>query len=245
MISDKEKEIILEKAQDWFKESVIQNHLRNTRKLKKASKFKINAFTTTYLANFLIGDTTPESIAKALLYPRILATSINTTFGRAIQKFTSEVLDSFGSTTAGIDIEYIDKDDGRRKYCQIKAGPETINFSDVETLHSHFKAIKNLARTNNKSLQIDDMVVGIVYGDRSQLSANYKKLENDHHYNILIGKEFWTKLTGDDDFYEDLIAAINEVAEGFDFSEELDLIVKELAQDPKILELSCMANKEI
>jgi len=50
-------------------------------KTKKASEFNINPFTATYLANFLTGDASPESIAKALIYPRILGTSINTTFG--------------------------------------------------------------------------------------------------------------------------------------------------------------------
>jgi hypothetical protein len=244
MLSETQKNEILEKAKDWFRNSVMESHLRNAKKLKKSSEFKINPFTTTYLANFLTGNASPESIAKALIYPRILGTSINTTFGSAIQNFTNDVLGAFSSTTSGIDIEYIDQEDGRRKYCQIKSGPNTINKDDVETLHQHFKAVKNLAKTNNKPLQVNDMVVGIVYGERKEISQHYKNLDTKHDYVVLVGKEFWAKLTGDEDFYDDLIAVINEVAGESDFCDELNSIINELAKDEQILELSSMANKE-
>uniref|UniRef100_UPI0015D4034C PmeII family type II restriction endonuclease n=1 Tax=Acinetobacter sp. 10FS3-1 TaxID=2563897 RepID=UPI0015D4034C len=176
--------------------------------------------------------------------PRILGTSINTTFGGAIQNFTNDVLGTFSSTTLGIDIEYEDQQDGRKKYCQIKSGPNTINKDDVETIHQHFKAVKNLSRTNNLALQLNDMVVGIVYGERSEISQHYKNLESKHDYIVLVGREFWEKLTGDNEFYDDLIAVIDEVAEESDFSEELDSIIKDLSNDKKIIELSNMANKE-
>lgn len=244
MLSESQKKEILEKAKHWFRDSVMESHLRNAQKLKSATEFNINPFTTTYLANFLTGNSSPQSIAKALVYPRILGTSITTTFGNAIQHFTNDVLGTFRSTTSGIDVEYMDQQDQRRKYCQIKAGPNTINKDDVETIHQHFQAIKNLARTNNLKLQIDDMVVGIVYGDRSEISGHYKKLESKHSYVVLVGKEFWTKLTGDEEFYDDLIAVIDEVAQESDFCEQLNSIINELAKDKHILELARMTNKE-
>lgn len=114
----------------------------------------------------------------------------------------------------------------------------------METIHQHFKAVKNLARTNNLALQVNDMVVGIVYGERSEISQHYKNLESKHDYIVLVGREFWEKLTGDNEFYDDLIAVIDEVAEESDFSEELDSIIKDLSNDKKIIELSNMANKE-
>jgi len=187
MLSEDQKKEILEKAKHWFRDSVMESHLKNAQKLKSSTEFNINPFTTTYLANFLTGNASPESIAKALVYPRILGTSITTTFGNAIQHFTNDVLGTFKSTTSGIDVEYIDQDDQRRKYCQIKAGPNTINKDDVETIHQHFQAVKNLARTNNLKLQLDDMVVGIVYGERSEISGHYKKLESKHNYVVLVG----------------------------------------------------------
>ena len=73
-----EKDIILKKAQKWFIDSVAENHIKNTIKLKDASKFGINPFLAVYLSNFLTGKAKPEGIAKALVYPRALGTSITT-----------------------------------------------------------------------------------------------------------------------------------------------------------------------
>ena len=143
-----EKEIILEKAKIWFRESVAANHMKKTEELYKIDKFKVHPFLLTYLSNFLEGNSNPKSLAKALVYPRVLATSINTIFGNQIQKFTSNVLSSYSSTTNGIDIEFTDKIDGEKKYCQLKSGPSTINKDDVETIANHFKSVISLARTN-------------------------------------------------------------------------------------------------
>jgi hypothetical protein len=109
---------ILDKAKEWFRNIIAVNHIANTRKLKKSSEFNINPFLAIYLANFLTGNSSAKSIAKALIYPRILGTSITTSFGTNIQKFTNDVLDAFGSTTPGIDIEFVDRIDGHKKYCQ-------------------------------------------------------------------------------------------------------------------------------
>ncbi|PHT96395.1 Modification methylase PspPI [Capsicum chinense] len=185
-----------------------------------------------------IGDTSPESIAKALIYPRVLGTSISTTFGSQIQKFTNTVLDGFASTTSGIDIEFIDQIDSRKKYCQLKAGPNTINKDDVVTIDNHFKKIKGLARQNGMKLDINDLVVGIVYGEKEQVSGHYKSLENNHNYSLLVGPEFWERLTGDNNFYNDLLSVITDVAKEADFKSELEEIIKELAKDEEIIKLA-------
>ena len=88
---------ILKKAKIWFSETIAKNHIKNTEKLTNPSEFIINPFLTVYLANFLTGNSKPESIAQALLLPRVLGTSITTSFGTNIQTFTSDVLDAFGS----------------------------------------------------------------------------------------------------------------------------------------------------
>jgi hypothetical protein len=233
-----QKEDILEKAKLWFKESIAENHIKNTKKLKDSSMFIINPFTAVYLSSFLTGDTSPESIAKALIYPRVLGTSISTTFGSQIQKFTNTVLDGFASTTSGIDIEFIDQIDSRKKYCQLKAGPNTINKDDVVTIDNHFKKIKGLARQNGMKLDINDLVVGIVYGEKEQVSGHYKSLENNHNYSLLVGPEFWERLTGDNNFYNDLLSVITDVAKEADFKSELEEIIKELAKDEEIIKLA-------
>ena len=233
-----EKNIILEKAQIWFKANIAENHIINTKKLVKASNFDINPFLAVYLSNFLTGNTKPESIAKALLYPRVLGTSITTSFGTNIQKFTNDVLSSFGSTTSGIDIEFIDQVNGNQIYCQLKSGPNTINRDDVETIAGHFKKVINLGRTNNLRITHDDMVVGIIYGDEESLNGHYKRITTEYDYPIYIGQQFWYRLTGDKSFYTDLIHAIGQVAATADFAEELQEVVSELANSPEIKKLA-------
>ncbi len=233
-----EKDVILKKAQKWFKKSIAENHIKNTKKLKNASNFDINPFLAVYLSNFLTGKAEPEGIAKALVYPRTLGTSITTSFGTNIQKFTNEVLSSYGSTTSGIDIEFIDQINKNKIYCQLKSGPNTINKDDVETIAGHFKKVIHLGRTNNLRITHDDMVVGIIYGDVASLNGHYKRIASDYHYPIYIGQSFWHRLTGDKNFYSDLIHAIGKVAIEADFTEELKEIIKELAKTPEVKQLS-------
>jgi len=233
-----EKDIILDKAQTWFRDTLATNHIKNTKKLAESSKFDINPFLAVYLSNFLTGSAKPEGIAKALIYPRVLGTSITTSFGTNVQKFTNDVLSSFGSTTSGIDIEFEDQLNGNKIYCQLKSGPNTINKDDVETIAGHFKKVISLGRTNNLRITHEDMVVGIIYGDVNSLNAHYKRITRDYDYPIYTGQDFWHRLTGDETFYTDLIHAIGEVAVEADFTKELKEVIKTLANDPEIKKLA-------
>lgn len=230
-MTEQERKEILEKSKDFFRNRIAKNHINNTKKLNSIEKFNVNPFLYKYLAEFAFGNSSPENIAKVLLYPRILGTSINTTFGTQLQYFCNEVLSSYASTTSGIDIEFIDAVDGRRKYCQVKAGPTTINYDDVDTIKRHFTAIHNLARTNHLSLGITDCVVGIFYGTRSKLSSSYKLIDKD--YPVYIGEEFWYHLTGDENFYTELSDAFAEVAEEMDSSALISEILEKLTSEIK------------
>ncbi|MDA3939437.1 MAG: PmeII family type II restriction endonuclease [Spirochaetia bacterium] len=237
MNSDEKTQLLL-RAKEWFTEVIAINHIQNTRKLINISEFNVNPFLSTYLANFLTGNSDPLSIAKALVYPRVLGTSITTSFGTNIQKFTTEVLSAFGSTTSGIDIEFIDCLDGQKKYCQLKAGPNTINKDDVETIAGHFKDVINLSRTNNLSLSFDNMIVGIIYGMENELSGHYNRITTQYHFPVKIGQDFWVRLTGDHNFYYELIKSISEVATESDFSNELKDVIEKLSQSEIIQSLS-------
>lgn len=232
------KNQILSDAKEWFKDSFAKSHIANTEKLVDPNEFNINHFTAVYLANFLTGNSSPESIAKALLYPRVLGTSVTTIFGTGMQKFTNDVLGTFGSTTNGIDIEFVDQIDGHRKYCQLKSGPNTINKDDVETIAGHFTDVIHLSRTNNLRITHEDLIVGVIYGTPDDLSNFYKKITRAHHYPVFIGQEFWQRLTGDQDFYDDLLSAIGSVATEADFSKEFEEVIRELAKTEEIQSLS-------
>lgn len=211
-MTDKDKQSIIESGKDYFRKIIIPSHLTGLEKLQ-LDDFKINPFLINYLAAFLCGNTNSESIAKALVYPRILGTSINTSFGTNIQFFIAglQEITSSGSAIPGIDIEFKDAFDGRTKYCQCKAGPQTINRDDIDTILGHFKNFKGIARQNRLRISDEDLIVGVLYGEPHHLSANYKTINTT--YPVYCGTEFWEHLTGDNLFYHRLTKAFGEVVE--------------------------------
>ncbi len=229
-MNETQQKLILVKAKTFFKEEIVASHINaGCKKASSLKEYNVNPFLYKYLANLLRGNDDPLSIAEALVLPRVLGTSINTTFGMKVQKFISTVFEGLGSTTPGIDIEYIDNLDNRKKYCQLKAGPNTINYDDVETIFRHFEATINLARTNNLNIGFNDLVVGVVYGEPKQLSTHYQKI--DKKYPVLVGVEFWHRITGSEKFYFDLIEAFGEVANEVDGTKVLKETINKLSQE--------------
>ena len=224
------KDEILKNAKDWMLNNIVEPHIRNTKKLSSIDEIKINPFLWPYLANFYCGDSSYKSLATVAILPRVLGTSISTTFGTQMQSFISTVLDSsLGSTIPGIDIEFMDALDGRKKYCQLKSGPQALNNDDVETIKSHFQGIKNLARTNRFPLQFDDLILGLLYGTENEQNSFVKKLAKD--YVVYIGETFWYRLTGDKSFYHDLANAMAEVASSIDAKSLVEETIDKLADD--------------
>ncbi len=235
-ISKKQKAEILARAQDWMRNNIIDQHIKNTKKLSSLDELTINPFLWAYLANFYCGNSSAESKAVVAILPRILGTSIATTFGTAMQSFITTVMDeSYGSGIKGIDIEYIDCVDGRKKYCQVKSGPQALNRDDVKTISDHFKDLKNLARTNHLPLQTNDMVFGLLYGEKGEENSFVKELAND--YTVFMGQEFWFRMTGDKNFYRDLINSMSEVAEEVDSRAIIEDTISKLADDIKKREI--------
>jgi len=106
-----------------------------------------------------------------------------------------------------MDIEFVDKIDNRKKWCQLKSGPTTINSEDVNPLLKKFSSVANLARTNTINLNNNDLILGVLYGEVSQLSQHYKKIDEKHP--VIIGIEFWHRLTGFPNFYEKLVKELD------------------------------------
>ncbi|WP_373517251.1 PmeII family type II restriction endonuclease [Pricia sp.] len=232
MENDQRKQII-ENAKMFFRTEIVQSHIDGAcDRASRLSEYNVNPFLFKYLANFLTGNDSPESIARALVLPRILGSSITTSFGMKIQSLISSLFQGLGSTTHGIDIEFIDEVDGRKKYCQLKAGPNTINHDDVTTIVNHFQGVINLARTNNLNVGINDLIVGVVYGEESELSSHYCRIGNN--FPVYIGEDFWYRLTGKKDFYFELIDAIGEVALEVDASSVVEKTIAVLAEKIKI-----------
>ena len=71
------------------------------------------------------------------------------------------------------------------------------------------------------------MIVGVVYGEDSELSSHYKKISES--FPVIIGREFWHRLTGKEDFYFELIDAVGEVALEVDGSHIVEDTIAKLA----------------
>jgi len=231
---------VLRKAGNWFIDVVLANHKKNTEKLTDISQFQINPMLHPYLATFIEGEVTPKSLATALVYPRVLATSITTSFGTNIQHFISEVLvNAYGSLASGIDIEFIDKVDQRTKYCQLKLGPNTINKGDIKEIHDQLQGVRNLARTNNHRLYEDALVIGVMYGCEDDLSQHYKVLRDTHRYPIYVGQDFWHRLTGDAIFFQKLVATISaRVTAEVNGAALMNDVIDKLATSPELIKMA-------
>ena len=222
-----EKNEIIRKFKDWFREDVISNHEKNTLKLVNIEEFNINPILIKYLANYLEGDSSPRSLAKTLVYPRVLGTSITTTFGTAMQKFITTVLEAYGSLIEGIDIEFEDQIDHEKKYCQLKSGPNALNKDDIKTVKDHFITARRTATRNNLKLTNSSFVFCMIYGEPGEMNSFIAKVASD--YPVYIGREFWHRFTGDETFYKDLIIAIEEVAKEVNMKDLVDEIIDKVA----------------
>jgi len=199
---------LLEIITDYFEENILENHKKNVLKdHSKLKSYKINPIIVKYLSKVLEDNYSPLGIAKALYFPRVLGTSITTSFGTRIQRMFVELGLADGSLIPEMDIEFIDKLDNRRKYCQLKSGPNTINSGDVNPLLRKFSKVANLSRTNAMNLNNSDLILGVLYGSEEQLSQHYKKI--DETYPVIIGVDFWHRLTGFPNFYNKLVANLD------------------------------------
>ena len=209
-MDNKSEQELLDIIAKYFQEKIFDNHRINVIKThSKLKSYKINPILVKYLSKILEDDFTPLGIAKALYYPRVLGTSINTSFGTRIQNMFVELDLAQGSLIKGMDIEFEDKVDGRKKWCQLKSGPNTINSEDVNPLLAKFTTVTNLARTNAINLNNSDLIQGVLYGDESQLSQHYKEI--DKQFPVVIGNEFWHRLTGYSGFYEKLVGKLDNM----------------------------------
>lgn len=234
MLTEESKNRIISGAVDFFKKIIIPNHIKNIEKASELKAYKSHRFLEAYLSNFFEDSEQTIRKAKALLYPRTLGSSITTSFGQNMQKFfTSFVLGDFkpkGSIGSGLDIEFIDQIDGAKKYCQLKAGPNTINKDDVITICDHFKKASRLAIQNGIKVAPQDFVLATIYGEENEVTDHYRAVRKEN-YSVFVGREFWTRLTGDKDFYERIINAIATIDFPTNLREQLEKAVQELSKN--------------
>ncbi|MCF1713323.1 hypothetical protein L0U88_01615 [Flavihumibacter sp. RY-1] len=219
---------------EYFKLNIFDNHLKASISIHtKLKTYKINPIIVKYLSKILENDFTAIGVAKALYYPRVLGTSISTIFGSRIQNMFVDIGLANGSLIKGMDIEFIDKLDDRKKWCQLKAGPNTINSEDVSPLIRKFTDTINLARTNSafRNINNTDFIVGVIYGQSEELSMHYRTINKIHP--VYIGNEFWFRLTGYEHFYTNLVSDLHDLILRLDsnnvISSGIELLASEIS----------------
>lgn len=230
----KEKELTLEVVK-YFEKNIFENHINaSLTRNAKLKSYKINPIIVKYLSKVLEDGYTPAGVAKALFYPRVLSTSITTIFGTQIQNMFVDIGIAQGSMIKGMDIEFTDKVDGRKKWCQLKAGPNTINSEDVKPLITKFTKTISLARTNKafKGISNTDFIVGVLYGAPDELSMHYKKINQIHP--VFAGKDLWYRITGFKNFYDGLVQELHTSILNIDSKEFITKGCDQLAEEIKI-----------
>lgn len=223
---------LINEISEYFKVYIFENHVTAAIDVHSQLKnYNINPIVVKYLSVVIEDDYTPIGVAKALFYPRVLGTSINTSFGTRIQSMFVDLQIAEGSLIKGMDIEFFDHIDKRKKWCQLKSGPNTINSEDVKPLIRKFTDTINLARTNKalKNINNTDFVVGVLYGEVENLSMHYKVIDKIHP--VIIGKEFWHRITGFPHFYNGLVTALHELINNIDTKNLLTAGVEKLAKE--------------
>lgn len=226
-MKSQDEEKILNNAYDFFVN--FFNDKSQAYERKKINAFKINPFTIQATAKALNNKIDAKSMAEAIVYPFALGTSISTSFGTRLQEFIVTTMGNSinGSAVTGMDIEYTDAIDNRKKYCQLKSGPNTINRDDVDTIEQHFKNLSNLARVNHLSINTNDRIVGVLYGSHDDLSGMYQRLEKDG-ITVLAGQKFWYHLTGSKSMYADLIATAQKAAQASQMNNNLNNLIQKM-----------------
>jgi hypothetical protein len=137
-----------------------------------------------------------------------------------------------GSLIPGMDIEFVDKKDKRKKWCQLKSGPNTINSEDVKPLIKKFTDTIRLAKTNNSKLSNTDFIVGVLYGEAEELSMHYRIIDKTHP--VFVGKEFWHRITGFPNFYDKLVKALHTSISNLDTRDLIKKGCDDLAEEIKL-----------
>ena len=139
---------MLQAAEDSFQVLLT----RRREKLKKLAQLKnhaLNPLLDTHKSMYLFGDDTAENLARSLIYPSIIGTGLNTSFGDLIQKDYLMKFDNVqASGIKGIDIEFEHALTNDHIYCQLKAGVNTINADDVGPIVNKFEKAIRLIRDN-------------------------------------------------------------------------------------------------
>ena len=163
----------------------------------------------------------PVELISAILDAR-LSSGEETSFGTFLEGLAVYVaqITSGGQKSAakGIDIELVKE--GIRYLIAVKSGKNWGNDDQRNKLADHFKTLVRVLRQNKQMGEVLP-VEGICYG---KFGRGDPGRQDKGHYIRLIGQSFWHLISGDREFYVDVIEPLAHEAEAHakKFKEEKD-----------------------
>lgn len=154
-----------------------------------------------------------------------LSSREETIFGEFLEKLAifvcHEELGGYKSGICGVDLEFNFND--ARYIVSIKSGPNWGNSSQITKMKENFKTAKKTLRTQNSNMNVI-AVNGCCYG------------KDDHpdkgDYFKYCGQRFWEFITGDENFYTEIIEPLGYQAKEKNdaFFQEYDKLINNLTR---------------
>lgn len=147
---------------------------------------------------------TCEELIRVLL-DAFLSSQEETIFGEFLEKLAifvcGKTRSGYKSGIQGVDLEI--EEDNTRYIIAIKSGPKWSNKSSLSAMKEDFKRAKKTLRTQKSGIQVI-AINGCCYGrDTKPDKGDYFKY---------CGQEFWTFISGDENFYLEIIEPLGHKA---------------------------------
>jgi hypothetical protein len=162
-----------------------------------------------------------------------LSSQEETIFGDFLESLAIHICESvFGgkkSAIEGIDLEF--ERDKKRYIVSIKSGPNWGNSQQIKRMESNFAQAKKIAKANLEAIN------GCCYGqERQEFKGNYRKL---------CGQEFWSLISGEDEFYLSIVQPLGTDAKSRtdQYHAKYSQVVNEFTK--QLLDKFCFQNGEI
>ena len=208
-----------------YTEKILKNFLDS--QYKKVENVKLDDLDINVLLIKALGFTTVEETIEFYIYQRITRSAVTSWGQGALEDIclisgAEEVPRSENVDVGGKRFDMKHEKGGKTYYIQLKSGPNTMNIGMVDSLN---KMIKKIEQQNPNSVGM----LGMTYGDRSQVSSQITGNLNNFDEKSAIGSEFWEFLTEQEDYFSELISIISGLSEEYEdryANDYLDLVEK-------------------
>ena len=195
---------------------------------KNIEKITLDTISINPFLTRMLHFNTPEEMLRFNIY-QVISRSFVTSMGTALEYMVADC--GGDSSRRGTRKEWYDvvKNDGKKKYwLQIKSGPNNIDKDQMEAYNKKFK--KTAEEPNHYPK------LGIVYGKpgNDYISTKIARKHLDgYESKMLIGRDLWKFMSGEDRYHEKVLRWISEAAEGELREKSIDYMVQEKIREIK------------